>query len=81
MNALKDFLLLTAESALTQQSTNYEPLRQQLRSGSSSTLSSDEKLTLWQGLACHSFARALGAVWLVPLLDLLVRLKLHIVGR
>jgi len=64
-----------------QQSTNYEPLRQQLRSGSSSTLSSDEKLTLWQGLACHSFARALGAVWLVPLLDLLVRLKLHIVGR
>jgi hypothetical protein len=63
------------------QATNYEPLRDQLRSPAAANLSSDEKLLLWRGLACHSFARALGSVWLVPLMDLLVRLKLHIVGR
>jgi hypothetical protein len=61
--------------------TNYEPLRDQLRSPAAGGLSSEEKLSLWRGLACHSFCRALGSVWLVPLMDLLVRLKLHIVGR
>ncbi|KAF8065730.1 VAC8 [Scenedesmus sp. PABB004] len=61
--------------------TNYEPLREQLRSPAAAALGSEEKLALWRGLAAHSFVRALGAVWLVPLLDLLVRLKLHIVGR
>jgi hypothetical protein len=63
------------------QATNYEPLRDQLRSPAAAALSSDEKLGLWRGLAGHSFCRALGSVWLVPLMDLLVRLKLHIVGR
>jgi hypothetical protein len=63
------------------QATNYEPLRDQLRSPAAASLSSEEKLSLWRGLACHSFCRALGSVWLVPLMDLLVRLKLHIVGR
>ncbi|WIA37048.1 hypothetical protein OEZ86_014025 [Tetradesmus obliquus] len=63
------------------QATNYEPLRDQLRSPAAAALSSEQKLALWRGLAGHSFCRALGSVWLVPLMDLLVRLKLHIVGR
>ncbi|KAF6264722.1 Peroxin-3 [Scenedesmus sp. NREL 46B-D3] len=63
------------------QATDYEPLRDQLRSPAAAGLSSEEKLALWRSLACHSFCRALGSVWLVPLMDLLVRLKLHIVGR
>eukprot|EP00878_Enallax_costatus_P033994 GHUV01037591.1.p1 GENE.GHUV01037591.1~~GHUV01037591.1.p1 ORF type:complete len:423 (+),score=131.41 GHUV01037591.1:598-1866(+) len=63
------------------QATDYEPLREQLRSPAATQLSSEEKLNLWRGLASHSFTRALGAVWLVPLMDLLVRLKLHVVGR
>lgn len=63
------------------QATNYEPLRDQLRSPAAAQLNSEGKLNLWRGLASHSFTRALGAVWLVPLMDLLVRLKLHIVGR
>eukprot|EP00879_Flechtneria_rotunda_P019143 GHRR01020098.1.p1 GENE.GHRR01020098.1~~GHRR01020098.1.p1 ORF type:complete len:194 (+),score=76.72 GHRR01020098.1:195-776(+) len=77
--ALEDLLPRLREVVM--QATNYEPLREQLRSSSASSLSSDEKLELWRGLAIHSFCRALAAVWLVPLLDLLVRLKLHIVGR
>ena len=60
------------------QSTDYEPLRAALRAGG---LAPQEKLALWERLATESFTRALGAAWLVPLLDLLVRLKLHIVGR
>lgn len=63
------------------QRTDYQPLRDQLRGPASASLSSEEKLGLWRGLASHSFTRALGSVWLVPLLDLLVRLKLHVVGR
>jgi hypothetical protein len=65
----------------TPQRTDYQPLRDQLRGPQSAQLSSQQKLELWQALASHSFCRALGSVWLVPLLDLLVRLKLHVVGR
>jgi hypothetical protein len=35
---------------------------------------------LWQLMARQCFTRAMAATWLVPLLDLLVRLKLHVVG-
>jgi hypothetical protein len=42
------------------QATNFEPLCDQLRSPAAAGLSSDEKLSLWRGLACHSFCRASG---------------------
>ena len=74
-------MLLPPPPLLTMQRTDYQPLRDQLRGPASASLSSEEKLGLWRGLASHSFTRALGSVWLVPLLDLLVRLKLHVVGR
>lgn len=61
--------------------TDYQPLRDQLRGPGAASMTSQQKLDCWRGLAGHSFARALGSVWLVPLLDLLVRLKLHVVGR
>lgn len=73
--------LLPRLQELLMERTDYQPLRDQLRGPSSSSLSSQEKLDLWRGLASLSFSRALGSIWLVPLLDLLVRLKLHVVGR
>lgn len=60
--------------------TDYDPIRDQLRDPSGS-LTADEKRLLWHQLAQKSFTRAMGACWLVPILDLLVRMKLHIVGR
>ncbi|KAI8475880.1 MAG: hypothetical protein J3K34DRAFT_517044 [Monoraphidium minutum] len=58
--------------------TAYEGLRERLRQPG---LPPAEKRALWAQLAGQAFTRAMGGVWLVPLLDLLVRLKLHIVAR
>jgi hypothetical protein len=41
----------------------------------------EAKLAAWRQLARLCFTRAVGACWLVPLLDLLVRMKLHVVAR
>lgn len=40
-----------------------------------------QKLFHWQQLARLSLCRTVSACWLIPLLDLLVRMKLHLVGR
>jgi hypothetical protein len=36
---------------------------------------------LWQLMSRQCFTRSMAATWLIPLLDLLVRLKLHVVGE
>lgn len=65
--ALED-LLPRLRSALYA-STDYEPLRERLRGPG---LAPADKRALWGQLASLAFARAMGGVWLVPLLDLLV---------
>ncbi|KAK9831977.1 hypothetical protein WJX81_004915 [Elliptochloris bilobata] len=40
-----------------------------------------EKQALWRELAAAGFARAAAAVWLMPLLNLLLRVQLNILGR
>ena len=44
-------------------------------------LSSAEKVALWEELKVAAFTRAVGALWLLPLLDLFVRVQLNILGR
>jgi hypothetical protein len=66
--ALED-LLPRLREVLTA-ATDYEPLRERLRAPG---LSAGDKRALWGQLAGQAFTRAMGAVWLVPLLDLLVR--------
>lgn len=74
--ALED--LLPRLRGVLNAATDYGPIRERLRAQG---LAPEEKRALWAQLAGLSFARAMGAVWLVPLLDLLVRLKLHVVAR
>ncbi|CAM6127317.1 unnamed protein product [Calypogeia fissa] len=45
------------------------------------TLSSREKLNLWQELKVQSFTRTVCAMWSVTLLDLFIRTQLNILGR
>jgi len=40
-----------------------------------------DKRALWRELAAAGFARAAAAAWLLPLLDLLLRVQLNILGR
>jgi hypothetical protein len=51
------------------------------RAATSAAAAAEAKLAAWRQLACLCFTRAAGACWLVPLLDLLVRMKLHVVAR
>lgn len=44
-------------------------------------LSGPSKLALWEELKLAAFTRAVGALWLLPLLDLFVRVQLNILGR
>ncbi len=39
-----------------------------------------DKLVMWQLMARQCFTRSMAAAWLIPLLDLLVRVKLHVIG-
>ena len=74
--ALED--LLPRLRAALAAATDYDPLRERLKAPG---LAPPEKRALWAQLAGLAFSRAVGGVWLVPLLDLLVRLKLHVVAR
>jgi hypothetical protein len=47
----------------------------------SAPLTQEEKLAAWEELKVAAFCRALGAAWLLPLLDLFVRIQLNILGR
>lgn len=47
----------------------------------SSPLSPADKLGAWEELKVCAFARAAGAAWLLPALDLFVRVQLNILGR
>lgn len=47
----------------------------------SAPLSQAEKLATWEELKVAAFSRAVGAAWLLPLLDLFVRVQLNILGR
>jgi peroxin-3 len=38
-------------------------------------------VAVWEELKVEAFTRALGAAWLLPLLDLFVRVQLNILGR
>lgn len=40
-----------------------------------------DKLAAWEELKVAAFVRAAGAAWLLPLLDLFVRVQLNILGR
>jgi hypothetical protein len=66
--ALEDLLPRLRE--VLSAATDYEPLRERLRAPG---LPPGEKRALWGQLAGQAFTRAMGGVWLVPLLDLLVR--------
>ena len=59
--------------------------RRQLKSrggaGGGQPASPAEKQALWRELAAAGFARAAAAVWLMPLLNLLLRVQLNILGR
>ncbi|KAL4458388.1 hypothetical protein ABPG75_013253 [Micractinium tetrahymenae] len=44
-------------------------------------LSPADKLAAWEELKVAAFVRAAGAAWLLPLLDLFVRVQLNILGR
>ncbi|KAK9800840.1 hypothetical protein WJX73_007176 [Symbiochloris irregularis] len=48
---------------------------------SASPLADEVKLETWEQLKAFSFARLVCVVWLVPLLDLLLRVQLNILGR
>lgn len=59
--------------------------RRQLRSrgggASGAAGAAAEKRALWRDLAAAGFARAAAAAWLLPLLALLLRVQLNILGR
>ncbi|KIY94659.1 hypothetical protein MNEG_13304 [Monoraphidium neglectum] len=65
--ALED--LLPRLRDLLHAATSHDALRERLRAPG---LAAAEKRALWAQLAGQSFTRAMGAVWLVPLLDLLL---------
>ena len=50
-------------------------------SGSKGGVSTSEKVALWEELKVAAFTRLLASVWLLPLLDLFVRVQLNILGR
>ena len=47
----------------------------------STPLSQADKLAAWEQLKVAAFGRAVGAAWLLSLLDLFVRVQLNILGR
>jgi hypothetical protein len=49
--------------------------------GPGQALSGEQKVVLWEELTSAAFTRAVGSLWLLPLLDLFVRVQLNILGR
>lgn len=76
--ALED-LLPRLKNALFE-TTNFDSVREAIRSATGET-AVQLKLQRWRDLSTLCFTRTMSATWLTPLLDLLVRMKLHIVGR
>ncbi|GAB4822135.1 hypothetical protein N2152v2_009181 [Parachlorella kessleri] len=49
--------------------------------GQQAPLTGEQKVALWEELSIAAFTRAVGSLWLLPLLDLFVRVQLNILGR
>lgn len=73
--------LLPSLQAALMRAADTSPLKERLRQMKGDRSSSDAKVEAWTQLAHTSFVLAASTAWALPLLDLLLRVQINVLGR
>mmetsp|Transcript_3912 Transcript_3912/g.11359 ORF Transcript_3912/g.11359 Transcript_3912/m.11359 type:complete len:349 (+) Transcript_3912:187-1233(+) len=73
--------LLPSLQAALLRAADTTPLKEQLRQMRGDRTSGGEKVEVWMQLTAASFALAATTAWALPLLDLLLRVQINVLGR